>query len=162
MSTTFDDFWAAYPKRRGANPRAPARTSWDRAIKKGASPEAILGAARAYVRDPSTKVGTEFVPMAVTWLNQRRWEDYQVPQAETAPVGVWVAMDTPQWQAWQEHLILTRGKGSPCVNFGWRFPTPWPPEAQPQTGPNHNTNQQSKPEFSGHVGLPLDSPVTLT
>jgi hypothetical protein len=125
MSEGFDAFWAAYPRRRGANPRAPARTSWDRALKRGATPEAILAGARAYAADPSTKVGTEFVPMAVTWLNQRRWEDYQAPAQQTTPAGVWVAMDTPQWQAWVQYL----GKSPPIDrNFGWRFPSGLPPQ----------------------------------
>ena len=126
MTAIFDDFWAVYPRRRGANPRAPARTSWDRAIKKGASPEAIVGAARAYAADPSTKVGTEFVPMAVTWLNQRRWEDYQTPPAQILPVSFFVAQGSPQWGAWVEHL----GKAPPVNReFGWYFPSEWPPGA---------------------------------
>ena len=130
MSADFDAFWAAYPRRRGANPRAPARTSWDKAIKKGASPEAVLAGAMAYAVDPSTKVGTEFVAQAVTWLNQRRWEDY-APQPSHAkagvpgqPMAVLVAVDSPQWEAWAKHLGKT-----PPVNreFGWYFPTEWPP-----------------------------------
>lgn len=127
MSADFDAFWAAYPRRRGANPRAPARTSWDRATKRGASSEAILAGAKAYATDPSTKAGTEFVPMAVTWLNQRRWEDYKAaprPVSQTAPASFLVAMDSPQWEAWAKHLGKT-----PPINrqFGWRFPSEWPP-----------------------------------
>lgn len=140
MSDDFDAFWAAYPRRRGANPRAPAKTSWDRAIKRGASPEAILAGARAYAGDPSTKVGTEFVAQAVTWLNQRRWEDY-APQTSHAradipgqPMAVLVAVDSPQWEAWAKHLGKT-----PPVNreFGWYFPSEWPPMGQPTERPWH-------------------------
>lgn len=45
---------------------------------------------------------------------------------------VFVRMDTEPWNAWQAHLKATGGKGSPCVNFGWHFPTEWPPGREPK------------------------------
>jgi len=159
----FDVFWASYPKRKGGNPRKPALKAWKAALKTGkVCAEDIIAAVKRFAHEERESIGTPYIPHARTWLSQERWEAYPAPTPQTAPTGVWVAMDTPQWEAWQKHLILSRGKGSPCVNFGWRFPTPWPPETEPQRGADHDANQQSNPEFSGHVDLPLDSPVTLT
>lgn len=75
---TFDAFWLIYPKRKGCNPKAPARTKWDRAIKKGVEPERIINSAKAYADELKDlgQSGTEFVCQAKTWLNQQRWEDY--------------------------------------------------------------------------------------
>lgn len=72
----FEKFWKSYPKREGANPKAPARKSFFAAVKSGADPPAITAGAAAYAADPSTKIGTSYVAQAVTWLNQKRWEDH--------------------------------------------------------------------------------------
>jgi uncharacterized protein YdaU (DUF1376 family) len=73
----FEEFWKrAYPKRAGANRKAPARKLFLAFVKAGVDPQAMIAGARAYATDPSTKVGTEFVAMAETWLRARGWEDY--------------------------------------------------------------------------------------
>ena len=76
----FNSFWQAYPKRRGSNPKVPARTKWDAALKSGVEPERIINSARAYADElrETGKLNTEFVCQAVTWLNQKRYEDYAV------------------------------------------------------------------------------------
>src|SRR4029077_16826583 len=53
-----------------------------------------------------------------------------------------VQADTPQWDAWQPHLKASKGKGSPCdKQFGWYFPTEWPPGYQPAPdGKSHETD----------------------
>lgn len=79
----FDQFWGAYPKRLGSNPKAPARAKFMTAVRRGSDPQKIIAGAQAYARE--AKVGTEFVCMAVTWLNQRRWEDYDGQQR--SPIG---------------------------------------------------------------------------
>ena len=73
----FDAFWAAYPRRLGANPRKPAREKFILAIRSGADPASIIAAAENYRREEerSGKIGTPYVAQATTWLNQRRWED---------------------------------------------------------------------------------------
>lgn len=180
---TFDDFWKAYPKRLGGNPKAPARTSWDRAVRKGAAPEAILASTQAYARDPATKTGTEFVPMAVTWLNQRRWEDHQVaPASALSPreARVFVEYDTPAWCDWEAHYLNGGAPNGlrvrpPCITEyvngrrreGWYFPSERPPGQPHQIGEepaqkkarDPNRNPEVPIGFSGHVGLPLDSSV---
>lgn len=45
--------------------------------------------------------------------------------------GVFVKMETPQWAAWQQHSLETRGKGTPRnERFGWYFPSEWPPSRE--------------------------------
>ena len=80
----FEKFWKAYPKREGGNPKTPARKSFLTALKAGADPAKIISAAAAYAAHPSTKVGTPYVTQAVTWLNQKRWEDHVSGDTETA------------------------------------------------------------------------------
>ncbi len=139
MSADFDAFWAAYPRRLGANPRSPARTSYDKALKRGAKPEELIEAVKRFAADPTAKVGTEFIPMASTWLNQRRWEDYSggaaTPVAgsvETplhgAPCGskVWIMEGSPEWEAWK---WWNDGKLPPQSRYGgWAMPSRWPPD----------------------------------
>ena len=72
-SDHFEEFWTAYPKREGDNPKKPARASFERAVRKGADPQRIIAGAKALsARHPTP---TTFVPQAVTWLNQERWSD---------------------------------------------------------------------------------------
>jgi hypothetical protein len=78
-SEGFERFWLAYPRRKGSNPKHPARLKFSRAVKSGVDPEAIISGAKNYAQEACP--GTEFICMAVTWLNQRRWEDY-APTAE--------------------------------------------------------------------------------
>lgn len=81
LFATFNDFWLAYPKRLGANPKAPAQKKFLAAVKAGVLPERIVSAAKAYADElrARQKIGTEFVCQAQTWLNQRRWDDYAGP-----------------------------------------------------------------------------------
>lgn len=72
----FDEFWNAYPKRDGANPREPARKAFFAAIKSGTDPTEIVAGAHACAAKDRDKIGTKFIPQAVTWLHQRRWKDY--------------------------------------------------------------------------------------
>ena len=75
---TFADFWVAYPKRRGPNPKIPAEKKFYAAVKSGVDPERIINSAKAYADELRglKQYGTEFVCQARTWLNQCRWEDY--------------------------------------------------------------------------------------
>jgi uncharacterized protein YdaU (DUF1376 family) len=85
----FEIFWAEYPKRDGANPKQPAFKSWISAVKAGADPAAIIAGIRLYARNPNTKPGTPYVPMASTWLNQKRWTDETEKAAAGPSVGAW-------------------------------------------------------------------------
>ena len=75
-------FWAEYPSRGQAqNPKKPAHEVFCRLVAKGVDPETLISAAKAEAARQRTlgKIGTEFVPMAQTWLRQGRFEDAQPP-----------------------------------------------------------------------------------
>lgn len=78
-SAPFDDFWAAYPKRKD---KGHARTAWVKAVRK-ADAETIITAAARYAADPNLPE-PQFIPMAATWLNGERWEDGPCPPRATA------------------------------------------------------------------------------
>ncbi len=121
----FEEFKKEYPSRGSAsNPSAPARKAFAVAVLNGADPDRIIAAVKAGVGFDRKKIGTEFIPRATTYLHERRWEDYAPPSACAKPVGVHVKTDTPQWRAWVAHM----GRAPPQDrNFGWFFPTEWPP-----------------------------------
>lgn len=77
----FQRFMAAYPKRKGGNPRQPAERAFRRAVRRGATTAALIDAAEAYrcAAEADGRAGTEFVPHAATWLNQERWRDVGPP-----------------------------------------------------------------------------------
>jgi len=77
----FDDFWAAYPKRAGSNPRKLASQRFIAAINAGYHPQAIIDGARRYadVCRQTGKWQTEYVAQAATWLSQQRWQDEHLP-----------------------------------------------------------------------------------
>jgi len=78
-----DEFWKAYPKRDGANPKSTARKLFLAAVKAGTTAAEIIAAARRYADEERrlSHIGTPLVAQAVTWLRQTRWTDY----AATAP-----------------------------------------------------------------------------
>lgn len=72
----FEEFWKAYPRREGDNPKAPARKLFEAAVKQGADPKAIIAGVKAACARNQDKIGTPYIPQAVKWLRDRRWEDY--------------------------------------------------------------------------------------
>lgn len=66
---TFDNFYAAYPRKEA---RRAAEKAWTSAIKR-ASPQTIVDGLRRH-RFPTEK---RFVPLPATWLNADRWADGQ-------------------------------------------------------------------------------------
>lgn len=121
--TDFDRFWSAYPKRKGSNPKAPAAKKFTKIVGTGIDPESIIGGARKYAEDEKLNIGTPYIAQAITWLNQSRWQDYEFkPKPTSVSSRVFVREGTPQWRAWQAY------KRTPCVNFGWYFPSEWPPQ----------------------------------
>jgi len=75
---TFDEFWRVYPKRRGVNPKQPARKEFERYVRHGVDPRDILEGARLYGAecDEEGKTGSPYVAHARTWLHQERWKDH--------------------------------------------------------------------------------------
>jgi hypothetical protein len=71
-STSFDEFWQAYPRRVG---KGNAEAAWKKHGCSKLLPQ-ILTAVRACKISPDwTKDGGQFIPHPATWLNRRGWED---------------------------------------------------------------------------------------
>lgn len=131
----FDEFWKAYPHRgEASDPKKPAREKFERAIKRGVDPEAILAGAKRFaeIERRAGRAGTDKCAQAVTWLNQERWQDYPATPADQSPASIFIARGSPEWDAWTRH----RGK-EPISKFypehraeGWYFPTTMPPSIE--------------------------------
>jgi hypothetical protein len=86
-SDAFERFKRAYPRRGGANPWQPAEKKFNALVKTGVDPEAMIQAAAALAREEaaSGNVGTKFIPQAITWLNQQRFQDQAVAAFSSVP-----------------------------------------------------------------------------
>jgi len=124
--TDFDRFWDAYPPRKGDRGKTPARALFEKAVKSGVDAEDIIHAAKQYAASEKENLNTPFIMQAQRWLRNKRWKDYEFkPMKPGTAIGsaqVFVAEGTPQWKAWQKI------KKTPCVQFGWWFPSEWPNE----------------------------------
>lgn len=74
VDEAFARFWRAYPRRDGQNPKQPAALKFQGHVRRGTDPEAIIAGAMAYAASVAGE-DPRFTAQAVTWLNQRRWED---------------------------------------------------------------------------------------
>lgn len=95
----FDEFWKAYPRRKGDNPRRTAEAKFNALVKTGLDPQMLIAAIRHYATDKADKIGTEFIPMASTWLNQQRWTDHAAVAAlqALAPTEFTIEDAVKQW-----------------------------------------------------------------
>lgn len=87
----FDDFWKEYPKREGDNPRKPAEKKFNALVKTGVDPELIIAGARQASSAARTRgdYGSRFIPQAIKWLNDQRFQDYAVFSCEPAAAINW-------------------------------------------------------------------------
>jgi hypothetical protein len=78
----FDEFWAAYPRRRE---KISARTAYDRALKRGTHEE-IMAGVRQYAKE---RFGQEerYTKHPATWLNAGCWMDYESVAVAPIPAG---------------------------------------------------------------------------
>jgi len=75
----FDEFWNAYPKKAG---KPAAQKAYQKAIKNGAAPDAIITGAKRYALWLSTGGPKDFRPTVKFpqgWLNDERWNDADLP-----------------------------------------------------------------------------------
>jgi hypothetical protein len=95
-SDAFSRFKAAYPRRDGANPWQPAEKKFAALVKTGVDPEAMIAAAAALAREESVRgnAGTKFIPQALTWLNQQRFQDQAVASFDNRAEFDWDAVLT--------------------------------------------------------------------
>jgi len=108
----FEEFWKVYPRRDGANPKAPARKKFIAATKSGTNPAELTEAAKRYSAALAAKqqVGTAYVAQAVTWLNQQRWNDYSA----TAPPVEGGLSDAERKKMFEQ--LRGNGNGSSTAN----------------------------------------------
>ena len=101
----FLSFKSAYPSRDGSNPWKPAEMKFNNLVKSGVDPKRIIDGARRFALDERRNVGTRFIPMAVTWLNQQRFIDL-APIVEAKPeADIWDAVLTSykKFGIWSRH-----------------------------------------------------------
>ncbi|WP_163150427.1 YdaU family protein [Bradyrhizobium uaiense] len=92
-TSRFEEFWTAYPRREGPNPRKPAESKFNALVKTGLDPEMLINAAKKLAMDENGRgnIGTRFIPQAVTWLNQQRWSDHAAVAALADAAGTTVS-----------------------------------------------------------------------
>lgn len=137
----FDEFWAAYPRRDGDNPKTPAQKKFDALVRSGIDPAVIIAGARRRTDEARRRgeLGTRFVPQAVTWLSQQRFAD--IAEAEPVPAApqlVAIRTGTPEWQAWWDYhdgrrnevgasFGLTQMRRADDEGRAFLAPAQWPP-----------------------------------
>ena len=105
----FKQFWRSYPKRKGGNPKHPARLKFENAVNDAISAADIIAAAERYAEEikAEKKENTCYVAQAVTWLNQRRWEDYSMKPNQTSSVGIQIHPSDEAYQKWYSFYVQT-------------------------------------------------------
>jgi len=152
----FAEFWKAYPKRDGDNPRKPAVRAYAKVIRDGADPAAILKAVRAHAADLQAKgkVGTEFVPLATTWLNQGRFERFTGGAGDHpgggAPPDLASRLAGITDDSWRERVRLWKARGG-----HW----PWQQHTEPPDDPRTKVPAHVLAEFGIVLG---DDPGRVT
>ncbi|MGH2595804.1 MAG: hypothetical protein ACRDH7_07550 [Actinomycetota bacterium] len=74
VEARFDEFYAVYPRKVG---RPKAFAAFAAAVKRGASPLAIIHGAERFRTDPNRV--DEFTPYPTTWLHREGWNDPPLP-----------------------------------------------------------------------------------
>jgi hypothetical protein len=119
----FEELYAAYPKRKGANPKAPALAKYQAAIKQGGDHKHMLSALKAGVGYDKDKIGTEYIPRMSTWLSEKRWQEY-LNGADADNARRAVAAETIAFMA-------SKGYELDATGTGWK-PTEKPPDPPPE------------------------------
>jgi len=123
-SQEFEEFWSAFPKRDGSNPRAPAEAAYRRARGGGASHAELLEGAKAYAAAQKREHGaarSRYTTMASTWLNQRRWESEAPKPNGHAPAHTFENFTEDEWVKWLDYC-RPRGEWAK-----WLGPPPFTP-----------------------------------
>jgi hypothetical protein len=109
-ANAFDEFWQAYPRRDGPNPRRPAEQKFHALIKSGVEAAMLIAAVKRLACEEAAKnnIGTRFIPQAMTWLAQQRWADHAATALAKDPVAPQLAIEdavkmfakTRHWSKW--------------------------------------------------------------
>ena len=132
LLAVFEAFWAAYP-RRPDNPKAAAAQVFERRVREGVDPAAIVAAAGRYAaRCTETRLDPKFVPHARTWLSQARYLDY--PSEDVPAPAEAIAQPAPEhplawlkdhigearWASWIQPLAIV-GANPPTITAPTQF-----------------------------------------
>lgn len=71
----FDNFWAAYPKRKA---KTEARKAWIKALKDGATADHVIAAASRFAGERAAK-DPQYTPYPATWLARGSYDDEPEP-----------------------------------------------------------------------------------
>jgi hypothetical protein len=131
---SFPEFWLAMGR---TGNEGYARAKWGKlsAAEKAAIQER-LSHPRSWAADM----------WAGKWLECRIWEETP-PAAASAnrPEQVYIREGTPEWRAWQRHLVATTGRGTPMDSRGgWYFPSKLPP-LEAETPPKAHAHSSLEP-----------------
>jgi hypothetical protein len=153
----FEEFWENYPRRDGANPKEPAAKLFRAAVKSGTDSQRIIAGVKRCRVVEAGKIGTPYIPQAVKWLRDKRWNDYlaEAVTAEKATEALqalhYAKPESPQLDAWDRHYQSTQGKSAPRDrNGGWYFRTEWPPGYQPADPVMHGNVPVPQLRSMGH------------
>jgi hypothetical protein len=80
-ASKFGAFWEAYPSRHPhPHPEEPARKKFAALVKGGIDPGVIIRGAANYATYAEQHIADpRYIKQPATWLNQRVWEQYQLP-----------------------------------------------------------------------------------
>lgn len=104
-SDRFGEFYDAYPRRQD---RRAAEKAWKAAMKRGADPERVVDAARAYNRQ---QVGNErrYIKLPATWLNAASYDDVIEPPRLRAVSGGYQPYRNPDPSEYDEPMFPQEG-----------------------------------------------------
>jgi hypothetical protein len=93
----FDRFWGIYARRDGKKDALDIFTK--HVVKNAVDPNVIVSGAERFIKQEKAK-GTEikYLPMAKTWLNGERWNDYAKPSKSSTVTVVYPG--TKPFEAW--------------------------------------------------------------
>lgn len=75
ISCAFAEFWVCYPRKKG---KQQALRAWEKAIKTGVEPAAIIEGAKRYALERDGE-DPQYTAHPATWLNAGRWDDEPDP-----------------------------------------------------------------------------------
>lgn len=76
-----NEFWPAYPRRRGTNSKDLAEKKFVLLVQQGIDPSDIVAGVRGYARSRAGE-DPQFTKQAVVWLNAGLWKDDYSPMPE--------------------------------------------------------------------------------
>ncbi len=124
-SQEFEEFWSAYPKREGGNPKKGGHKAWNARLRSGVKATDLILAAKRYAEQMRTnsQYGTKFVQQAATflgpdehWLEVLNSNIHQFPAKEDRPPLKPGQFYHPEWNAGIRR-ICEQGKHNPDTGY---------------------------------------------